>query len=118
MNASDIASKAAELVGGDRAKQHGDKSDNFGRIAILWDAWLSVRSSADDRITAHDVGIMMALLKIARTQSGSHNMDDYVDSAGYIACAGEIAEMDEQIEKSVWDLMADWERKNGSSLAD
>jgi hypothetical protein len=35
---------------------------------------------------------MMALLKIARTQAGHHNIDDYVDACGYSAIAGEIAE--------------------------
>ena len=34
---------------------------------------------------------MMALLKIARTQSGAMNDDDAIDAIGYIACAGEIA---------------------------
>ena len=34
----------------------------------------------------------MVLLKIARTQAGSHNIDDYVDACGYAAIAGEIAE--------------------------
>ena len=32
------------------------------------------------------------LLKIARTQAGSHNIDDYVDACGYAAIAGEIAQ--------------------------
>ncbi len=34
----------------------------------------------------------MALLKIARTQNGEHNIDDYIDSCGYAAIAGEITE--------------------------
>ena len=33
----------------------------------------------------------MSLLKIARTQAGEHNLDDYVDACGYSAIAGEIA---------------------------
>jgi hypothetical protein len=43
---------------------------------------------------------MMEGMKIARRYSGSHNVDDYVDGAGYAACAGEIAERQEQITKS------------------
>jgi hypothetical protein len=35
---------------------------------------------------------MMTLLKVARTKIGSHNPDDYVDGAGYMAIAGEIAD--------------------------
>lgn len=90
MKAAEIAAKAADLVGGDRDRQHGAKEDNFKRIAALWNAWISIRRGFTD-LTAHDVGVMMALLKIARTQSGAHNEDDYVDAAGYISCAGEIA---------------------------
>ena len=89
--ATDIASKAADLVGGDRDRQHGAKADNFGRIAAVWNAWLSIRKEQGSPLDAHDVGCMMAMMKLARTQSGAHNEDDYVDSCGYSACAGEIA---------------------------
>jgi hypothetical protein len=37
---------------------------------------------------------MMADLKKARAQGGAMNVDDFVDAAGYIACAGEIATKD------------------------
>ena len=33
----------------------------------------------------------MVLLKIARTQAGEHNTDDYIDACGYSAIAGEIS---------------------------
>jgi hypothetical protein len=89
--AVEIAQKAAELIGGDRAEQHGDKAKTFSSIAALWNAYLGVRSSKDAPISAVDVGHMMALLKIARAQGGSLNPDDWVDAAGYMACAGEIA---------------------------
>ncbi|TIX28944.1 DUF6378 domain-containing protein [Mesorhizobium sp.] len=92
MRATDIAAKAADLVGGDREQQHGKKVDNFGRIATVWNAWLAVRRDPSAPLDAHDVGILMVLMKAARTQSGSHNMDDYVDMAGYAACSGEVAQ--------------------------
>ena len=34
---------------------------------------------------------MMVELKIARTKTGATNADDYIDAAGYIGIAGEIA---------------------------
>ena len=34
---------------------------------------------------------MMCLLKIARTQAGSFNLDDHIDAAGYAGISGEIA---------------------------
>jgi hypothetical protein len=89
MNAVDLIEKAGDLVGGDRAKQHGDKHRNFANIAALWNAYLQPKQGA--LISATDVGYMMALLKIARAQSGAINDDDAIDAIGYIACAGEIA---------------------------
>lgn len=90
--AVEIATRAAELVGGDRDRQHGAKEDNFQRIATMWNAWLNVRKEPAAPLDAHDVGVMMTLMKTARTQSGSLNIDDYVDGAGYMACAGEVAQ--------------------------
>lgn len=93
--AVDIAGKAASLVGGDRDRQHGAKHDNFRRIAGVWNAWLSIRKEPAAPLDAHDVGCMMALMKLARTQSGALNVDDYVDACGYAACAGEVAQISE-----------------------
>lgn len=99
MNASEICAKAGELVGGDRAATHGDKVANHENIARLWVAYLAHRiiprnSAAGypcSPLDALDVANMMELLKIARRMAGAHNIDDYVDGAGYAACAGEIA---------------------------
>lgn len=92
MKATDIAKKASELVNGDRDRQHGDKLKNFENIALMWNAWMAVANKRPNRpLDAHDVATMMECLKIARRCSGSHNIDDYLDSVGYAACAGEIA---------------------------
>lgn len=90
MRACEIAQKAAELVGGDRDRQHGEKLDNFTRIATLWNAWLEIRRDPAAPLNAHDVGQMMSLMKKARTQSGDFNVDDHIDDVGYGACAGEV----------------------------
>lgn len=88
--AAGLAEKAAGLVSGDRDRQHGEKAGNFERIAIMWDTYLKTRASRGP-LRAVDVGHMMVLMKLARTQSGDLNLDDYVDMIGYAACAGEIA---------------------------
>lgn len=93
--ATDIAARASDLVGGDRDRQHGAKRDNFGRIATAWNAWLNIRKDPAAPLDAHDVGVMMVFMKMARTQSGAMNIDDYVDAAGYAACAGEVAQVDQ-----------------------
>lgn len=38
-------------------------------------------------LEAEDVAIMMILLKIARIQTGTFKPDNYIDIAGYAACA-------------------------------
>lgn len=91
MKAAEIATKAAALVGGDRAQQNGDKRQNFGNIANLWNAYLATRRDPNLPLDATDIGHMMVLMKIARTQTGKLNADDWLDMAGYSACAGEIA---------------------------
>ena len=44
----------------------------------------------DIPVTAHDVAIMMALLKVARTKLGAVSKDTYIDMSAYSAIAGEI----------------------------
>lgn len=79
------------MVRGARAAQHGDKTRNFQNIADLWNGYMSARPDHSLPLSALDVGHMMVLMKIARTQLGGTNVDDYVDAAGYAGCAGEIA---------------------------
>ena len=68
-----------------REHEYGSPEDNFTRIAALWTAYCGWN------FDAHDVAAMMALLKIARIGSGVYHADNYIDLAGYAACAGEIA---------------------------
>ena len=77
--------RAAELVGGERDRQHGAMLENHENIARLWSAYLEVE------ITAVQAALMLNLLKVARTKTGDFNLDDYLDMAGYSGCAGEIA---------------------------
>ena len=80
----EFLSEASRLVGIDREKDYGDKVENHKNIARLWSAYLEIK------IEAHDVAIMMALLKIARTKLGKVSKDTYIDMAAYGAIAGEI----------------------------
>ena len=80
----EFLSEATRLVGTDREKDYGDKVENHKNIARLWSAYLEIP------IEAHDVAIMMALLKIARTKLGAVSKDTYIDMSAYSAIAGEI----------------------------
>jgi hypothetical protein len=90
--AGDFLRLAAQLVSGDREKTHGTKEANFGAIADIWNGYLGARKKwgKPEALDAHDVAMMMAGMKMARTLGGSFNADDYVDLAGYAGCGGEI----------------------------
>jgi hypothetical protein len=92
MKASDIAAKAALIIAGDRERTHGDKRANFDNIAELWNAWFRLNYKIGMQLTGADVAKLMALLKIARMESGEHNPDDFLDGVGYLAIAGELSE--------------------------
>ena len=92
MTTTEILTKAEKLVSDDRAKTHGDKIVNHENIARLFSAYLTNKFQAVININAEDVAQLMTLLKIARSQAGQNNIDDYVDGAGYKAIAGHIAE--------------------------
>jgi len=86
---SDLIKQADELINGDRHQNYGDASENFSRIASLWSSYLG------HEIKMHDVGIMMALLKISRISYDQTAKDSYVDAIGYVALAGELSVKEE-----------------------
>lgn len=87
MTRKEILSAAEECVCTSRQEEYGPIENNFSLIARLWREYLDT----DKPITAHDVAVMMALLKIARIATGTFKADSYIDACGYLACAGEIA---------------------------
>lgn len=84
MTRKQILDLAEQCVCTDRAEQYGDAEDNFALIASFWNVY-----KGEAIFDAHDVAMMMALLKVARIKTGV-SADSYVDLAGYAACAGEI----------------------------
>ena len=58
---SSILSTARSYITRDRQADHGDAEDNFSRIAGYWSLHTGVT------LTATDVAVMMALLKVARS---------------------------------------------------
>ena len=84
MNRADILDAAKKCVCGQREQDYGTPESNFQLIANLWRMYLGVD------ISATDVAMMMALMKIARIKNGGGTGDSFVDLAGYAACGGEI----------------------------
>lgn len=86
MNRDEILDAAKEAVN----RNPADPAVTHRRIASLWETYLTAESGLPIRLTGIDAAHMMVLLKLAREQS-SHNPDNYVDMAGYAACAGEMS---------------------------
>lgn len=109
---ADILDQAKKCVCGQREQDYGSPESNFQLIADLWNDYLGNNLSKEKRdfekelgithnhkessvpweISAMDVSMMMALLKIARIRNGGGSGDSFVDLAGYAACGGEIWE--------------------------
>lgn len=79
-----ILELAKAAITGEREQDHGEMESSFEVIAEFWSSYMGTK------ITAKDVGIMMALLKIARIKTGHDERDSFVDACGYMACAGEL----------------------------
>ena len=82
---TEILETAKALINGDRERDYGTPAENFGRIASGWSVIL------DQDVSAEQVALCMAWLKLARLVNGPHE-DSYVDAAAYMALAGELSE--------------------------
>lgn len=97
MNRKETLKAAKRCVCGEREEDYGNPENNFAIIAKLWSLWL------EKDISAHDVAIMMTLLKISRVKSGQYKDDNYTDICGYAACAAEIAGESPQTDENLSD---------------
>lgn len=88
MTRTEILDRAKRIVVGDREQDYGSPEDSFQTCADLWEAYIS--HCGCHPISAKDVAVMLALLKIARIAQGHAKEDNWVDLAGYAACGGEI----------------------------
>lgn len=79
---SETLTTAEKLINGDRNNHYGPPSQDFTRTARLWTTYLDGRTTVE----AHDVAIMMILLKISRIRWSPEQHDHWIDIAGYAAC--------------------------------
>lgn len=88
-NRKAILEDAIQVICNDRQSSYGEPEDNFQRVAIEWANILGEKLK--EPLSAYDVGLMMAGLKLVRASGGNpFKRDNLVDLAGYAACAGEI----------------------------
>lgn len=93
-----IDQEARRLVYGERAQTYGHPRGDFDKIAGLWAALLEIP------ITAEQVALMMAALKLARLSSTPTHRDSQVDTIGYILCLARVQEDPAEIE--AWNARA------------
>jgi hypothetical protein len=79
----ELLNDAAKTVT-DRGANYGTPAENFERIAVLWTALLG------HEVSAAQVAMMMAAVKMARLCADEKHMDSWIDIAGYAACGAEI----------------------------
>lgn len=93
MKRDEILKTAEEIVTKDRNVQYGEPENNFSVIAEYWSTYLSQHNGGRAvLLTPMDVALMMVLFKLGRlTTARAVTLDSFVDAAGYVACAGEIA---------------------------
>lgn len=108
MKAADMLTATAVLVGGQRAQDYGDKTQNHERIADLWNMWLKERQGIWEKslnsfiqpmdgeglppfVSSYDVAMMMLLVKVARLMNSPGHQDSHIDIAGYASILEEIA---------------------------
>ena len=78
-----LANQIADTVT-ERARVYGAPENNFGSIADLWGAWLSARHGIEVNLDATDVGMMSALIKVARLAQTPNHEDSALDAATYL----------------------------------
>lgn len=89
-----LIEEASQYVTVDRNASYGEPEDNFQIIADVWNAQgfrKFDKYKEPCAITAADVALMMAGMKLARLSGNPKHQDSWVDLIGYAACGGDIA---------------------------
>ena len=93
-NRASILDRAKQIICRDRNNEYGEPEYSFSQIAEYWETYIKHNCAppgTDIALTARDVAILMALLKIGRLETSLfESYDSYVDLIGYAACAADI----------------------------
>ena len=80
-----VLAKAQERVNTNQSA-YGSPHGNFKRTADILTALGFEREGCP--VTPMDIALLMVALKLARASGGEGKLDNWVDIAGYAACAG------------------------------
>jgi hypothetical protein len=84
MKHAEILQSATDLYS-ERGLHYGHPSDNMARAARLISAYLEMP------VEDYQVAVLLALVKIGRTLEDAQRIDSWIDSASYLAIAGQLA---------------------------
>lgn len=101
---------AKDLIVGERDASYGDASKSFARIAAVWSALLDIE------LTAAQVALCLAGLKLSRLAVSPNHGDSWVDLAGYAGLGSEVAERESLDEFSAANLAALREKLGAPAL--
>lgn len=97
-----ILAEAESIINGARQDMYGNPEDCFTDIAELWSWWLQKKADnvqkavgqtvAAPALCAHDVAMLMCLLKIARESNGAGRRDNILDACGYLGLYADLRE--------------------------
>jgi hypothetical protein len=78
-----VLQEADEIVNGPRQADYGHPKEDFLRTGMIWTAILLRKLVPGAAVEPHEVGLMMAGLKISR-EVNKHKRDNLVDGSGYL----------------------------------
>ncbi|NBQ70169.1 MAG: hypothetical protein EBU46_15580 [Nitrosomonadaceae bacterium] len=89
-NNPDILTQVDGIIS-ERGRNYGDPRESFCQIAEIWTTLLRSQLAPGQKVSASDVGLLMAALKIVR-QSNTHKRDNLVDAIGYLTIVSRLEE--------------------------
>lgn len=90
-----LAAQISKTVS-DRGGNYGPPEENFANIAAFWRAWVKARHGVELPLDAADVGMMSALIKVARLAQTPDHEDSGLDGGIYVLLALGCAKADAQ----------------------
>lgn len=86
-----ILKEAEKCVLQDRNQTYGEPENAFSLVAEFWTSYLKATFSKRDpkMLYPEDIAMMMNLFKVSRQVKNPMCADNYIDMAGYAACAAD-----------------------------
>lgn len=87
-----ILDEAKKLTTSDRNSSYGEPIDHLSHVASILNAY-GYRGPGGRELHPHDVPIFQIVVKLSRLSTDPTKMDSWVDTSGYAAIGGEVAEI-------------------------